>query len=328
MFSRVLVPLDGSQRAELAVPVAAKIAHANGGMVILVRALTMPTDYGAWAVAPVSGEAIAGEASAYADYLAHIAVSPALTGLTVERVVSYGMPVMAILDTIQTHQADSVVMTTNGRTGLTRWVLGSVARQIACQATVPVLVLHEHGPTLGDIARDGTSSPRFLVPLDGSPLAEAAVTPAAALAQALAQRAALHLALVISPYDQTATNLSEAALVEHADTYLRGVTACIQQQYPSITVTRSISTNFDAADTLIRCAQQGDATPGLPAIAPSDAIVMATHGRSGITSWVMGSVTERVLNATSLPLLVVHAPTKASDDRAFVAAGTAVGAAL
>lgn len=320
MFSHLLVPLDGSAHAESALPLAAKLAKANSARLVLVRVRRTATEYVSWGVLPMSADLIDVEDADCAAYLAQVAASPMLAGVEVETEVLSGMPAPAILDAVAYHEIDLVVMTSHGRTGLARWAFGSVARQVAYHAMVPVLVVREHGFHLADVSGDDQGRPRVLVPLDGSPLAETAIEPALALVTALGPHAALHLALVISPYDESVTGQSIPTLTEQAESYLRGVAAAIALRQPEIAVTHCVCTNFDAAEALIHLAEQGDQTDGLPTIPPADVVVMATHGRSGIAAVVLGSVTERVLHGTKLPLLIAHAPASAKGARSFTTA--------
>ena len=68
----------------------------------------------------------------------------------------------------------------------------------------------------------------------------------------------------------------------------------------------SVAEGKDVAEALIRIAERGEAVESTGLLGGCDLLVMATHGRSGLQRWVMGSVTERVLGATKLPLLIVH----------------------
>jgi nucleotide-binding universal stress UspA family protein len=91
-------------------------------------------------------------------------------------------------------------MTSQGNTGVKRWMLGSVAQKIARYSAVPVLVLHEKGPVPAGPHLD-TRPLRVLVPLDGSTLAKSAIEPAAQLAAAIAApgQGSLHFMQVIKP---------------------------------------------------------------------------------------------------------------------------------
>lgn len=73
-----------------------------------------------------------------------------------------------------------------------------------------------------------------------------------------------------------------------------------------LTVTSSVVVHLDVADTLIRMAEHGEFVEDIAGFEGCDVIAMTTHGRSGPQRWVMGSITERVLGATRLPLLIVR----------------------
>jgi nucleotide-binding universal stress UspA family protein len=315
MFTRIVVPLDGSERAERALPVAARIAHASGAQIILLRAVPVPvplTSVFAPTVHDASVPAFMEASETQAkDYLERIAGSPRLAGLATEIMVPVGAPAAAILDAVASHTADLVVMCSHGATGLTRWVLGSVAQHVARHAPVPVLVLRESGPIPAGPHPDPEQPLRILVPLDGSQLAQAALGPAADLAVALAAPApgALHVALVISPYEAAQNNMPEALVREGAKEYLAGVADRLGASTPAygqLTITWSVGVGLDVATTLVRIAENGEDAEGAGILGGCDLIAMATHGRTGLARWALGSVTERVLQATALPLLIVR----------------------
>lgn len=319
MFTRVLVPLDGSPRAERALPVAAKIAAANRGTVVLVRVVTIPLEYGPALIPPLSVDTMEAERTEFTGYLAEMAGLPVFANVRMETEVLLGPPAQTILEAASTKQADLVVMTSHGRTGFSRWLLGSVAQHIAQHAPVPVLVLREQGPKLVGQHPDVEHLPRLLIPLDGSPLAEAALEPAAALAAAISAEPALHLVVVVSPYEAIQENMPEALVVQGAKDYLSGVAERIKQANPALTVTWSVGTGLDVAETIIRIAERGDDTEGAGVFGGCDAIAIATHGRTGFTRWALGSVTERVLHSTKLPLLIVRPSKTAAAAQAAIA---------
>ncbi len=203
MFKRILVPLDGSTRAERAIPVAARIARASGGAVVLARAVNVAIGF----LPSLVGEATvvqsvldAGQAAAE-EYLAGIKQAPELVDITTETRILFGPVGSAILASAESSQADLIVLCSHGYTGMTRWALGSVAEKVARYALVPVLVLREAGPVPTGPHPDVTRPLRALVALDGSLLAKAALEPAASLIAALSAPAqgTLHLVRVVKP---------------------------------------------------------------------------------------------------------------------------------
>lgn len=148
----------------------------------------------------------------------------------------------------------------------------------------------------------------ILVPLDGSPLVEAALVPAASLAVSLAAPgpAFLHLAQVIAPVREAQ---SKDVTREQAETYLVYLRETTRDQH--LAITWSILPSHDVAGALVSLAETGGQTQeGQQAILAEncDLIAMSTHGRHGLERWVMGSVTDRVLNTSRRPLLVVRPP--------------------
>jgi nucleotide-binding universal stress UspA family protein len=102
-------------------------------------------------------------------------------------------------------------------------------------------------------------------------------------------------------------------LVHKASTYLKEMAAKLKDGSidPALAnrhldVTWSVMLDSDVANTIIRAAENGDAQDGSGSIARCDGIAMSTHGMSGIRRWAMGSVTERVMYGTRLPLLITR----------------------
>jgi nucleotide-binding universal stress UspA family protein len=198
--------------------------------------------------------------------------------------------------------------------------VGSVAQKIARHAAVPTLVLRSDGPNLMSATGDGKRSMRALAPLDGSPEAETALEPAARLVAALAApgQGALHLLHVVQLEDTTDTAPNaKQSLQDEAEMYLRGVAERLTRAPLaglSLMVTWSVICDPDAASAIIGAAEGEAANAGDRASAPPyDLIAMASHGRSGYELWAMGSVTERVLHTSALPLLIVSPATTQPD---------------
>lgn len=324
MLTRILVPLDGSARAERALPVAARLARSAGGTVLLTSvANPMPVVATPFEVPHDLKSYVEGEIEAAKEYLAQVNRRPELTGVDTEVVASIGRPVAEeLVELARVHHTDVIVMCSHGRGGLARWALGSVAQHVVRCAPVPVLVLKDNGSTLVDAKADGpVQSIRVLVPLDGSPLAERAIAPAAQLAAALAapSEAIVHLLhvieypVVVYPAFTPAVFPPEGTREHHrlqdqANAYLHRVAQRFAEPPLNalrVQVVRSVVFDEDAATAIAACAARtaGDAADRTVS---ADLIAMATHGRTGIARMTMGSVTERVLQATKRPLFVIR----------------------
>ena len=313
MFKHIMVPLDGSSRAESALPVAARLARASGSQLTLLRVVTpaIELDVRPMPLATTSELALEEEVARANGYLVQLAASNELEGITVRTETLSGPVAKTLLLFTHLQQVDLIVMCSHGSTGLKRWVLGSVAEKVARHSAIPVLVLHEDGPKLSIAPADPV---RLLVPLDGSTLAEAVLTPAAQLCAALAApgRGTLHLARVLkrppAAEDEQEYPVYETARAE-AMTYLQTIIARLKQGEAAVldlTMSATVQVQTDVAETLIRLAEHGEGGKGSERFDACDVIAMATHGGSNLTYWVMGSVTERILHGSKLPMLIVR----------------------
>ncbi len=136
-LDKILVPLDGSSLAEAALPKAVELAETSGAQLLLLRAALVPTLQG---VDPVEAQIkVVREAE---EYLAQVQDRLGAAGLKdVKTTAWYGPAAYAIVEAARLHGADLIVMTTHGRSGLKRLILGSVAESVLRGTTTPILLL-------------------------------------------------------------------------------------------------------------------------------------------------------------------------------------------
>jgi nucleotide-binding universal stress UspA family protein len=244
---------------------------------------------------PAQGHAVR-EAEAYLDRLAARLQEP---GRQVETVViSSPDPARAIVDQIDVRHADLVVMGTHSRSGLDRLIAGSVAKGVVARTPVPVLLVR-NGSTGHDLSRLG-KPPRFLVPLDGTSFAEAALP----VAKSLAGDVGAELILLRSvrpllpksglldgippPLDERQEELREEAL-----------------RYLGQTADRfGLGQSVIALDA--RVAQPAEAVVAASCEHLAGLVVMSTHARTGPARFLRGSVAGQVLRRSTVPLLLVR----------------------
>lgn len=328
MFQRIIVPLDGSTGAERAIPVAARLARASGGSIVFVRAVLPPVDLSKYARQHTfvwEREAYETHRAQAASYLAGAMLTHAndLAGIDTDLEVASGLAAPAICSAARLEDADLIVMCSRGETGLKRWMFGSVAQETVRHSPVPVLILQERGAAL-PVPR-AAHPLRVLVALDGSPLSESALSPAVELLAALAAPAqgTLHLLRVVDlpatggrwrSQAHVSTTMREQATQE-AETYLKAVAHRLQVETPAslkLTVTTSVAISTDVAGTQFKLAEY---TGSPEQIGGCDLIVLAMDRHGALRRLVSGSVPEKVLGSTRLPLLVVRpheAPTEYS----------------
>lgn len=304
MFQTIVVPLDGSDLAWQALPVAARLARALGSTLYLVRVTVSPFSsflpvYDIPLYLPRVEQEDHRRATAYLEQLAEV---PELSGITITTNAFAGDPATAILETAHQRPAPLIVVSSHGDTGIKRWMLGSVATKIVHHSHDPVLLLRPDGP--GSLLEPSRAF-RWLVPLDGSLLSEQALDPAIALTKALSapEKGTIHLACVL-PSHQVAKN---AHLREDAQKYLAGVKQrlCEHASTCGLHIATSLLTESDVASALISLAETGKgAAPGEQG--GCDGIALTTHGWNAVQRWMMGSISERIVNTTTLPLLIIR----------------------
>ncbi len=285
MIGTVIVPLDGSDLAELAIPYAEAIARRSGAPIHLLR------------VVPTQREATAEEEAR--RYL-ETAAGQLVDGERVQISVRVGDPAEEIAEAAAEQAAPLIVMTTHGRSGLSRWWYGSVADKVVRSGAAPVFLLRS-----AEVQPKGPEIHSILVPLDGSPYSEAALPYATEMARTfdaeihlvrVAETAQLYGMLGPGTMTPPATDtLNEIAqqLVRDAQEYLARVEERLRGEGLRV-----------SSDTL-------EGIPGEQILAYEreravDLVVMATHGRTGLSRVVFGSVAERVLKSGSEPVLMVH----------------------
>lgn len=319
MFHHILVPLDGTDVAEQAIPVAARIAHASGSSLTLVRVIHTPIRSGSFGAEPVTGLAPNALETQYAlahHYLSTIPKTYAaeLAGVPLETDIELGATASGIASAARLEQADMIVLCSRGKTGLTSWVLGSVARQLSHRSPVPILVLNAHG---NPSVLSTTPSWRITVPLDGSELAESALEPALHLASTLHSTMLweLHLVRVVAlPHtvsskwkfqQSTSTEQVEQEMLA-AEDYLQTVIARLKQgplASQDVLFTISVICATEVGETLV---QHVEHTQSAIEGEYANLIVMTSHGRSGIRRVLLGSVAGKVLSTARCPVLIIR----------------------
>lgn len=293
MYSKILVPLDGSPLGERAMPLAETLAQALDAKIILTQAVHTPgLPTGVLNAAQIR---LMDEAEAY---LNKVAEPLREEGLMVEVGVPFAAADDGILDEIDLRKADLVVMTTHGRSGFNRWIYGSVAEAVLARSPAPVLLVRANEEIPPHVLDH--PEPQILVPLDGSVFAEAALPHAVAMAKAL--NAQIMLICVHEPPPVTASDImTHPERIERVfdkeqhevEAYLMAVTEQVRSE--GVTAHPLLRAGAVAQTILEECWAQGISL-----------VVMATHGRTGLGQMLFGSVAMEVLKKGTLPVLLVR----------------------
>ncbi|MBI4519644.1 MAG: universal stress protein [Gemmatimonadetes bacterium] len=300
MLRSILVPLDGSCFGEHALPWAGALARRSGAKVELVHVHKPVEVTQLESLTPYQFEGIAiGEYDAKAmaheqDYLAGVATRLEARGLSVTTDVLAGRTAATIEGLARERDTDLIVMSSHGRTGVSRAWLGSVADGLVRHTSTPTLLVRS-----GDDPPDWETEPHvehMLIPLDGSETSEAILEPAALVASLMASEVTLlHVVPTPAGYGR-GQHPTLTEYVKRQRTWASDYLDLVARRLAGETLrvqTRVLDANVPVKAIL------DTATEG-----PTDLIAMATHGYGGFTRAVLGSVTDKILRGVTKPMLL------------------------
>jgi nucleotide-binding universal stress UspA family protein len=297
MYDKILVPLDGSQLSERVLPYARLLAARLKIPVELLHVIDLESPRPLSPEQEIKRQAvITAEYAKSMEYLKEIAASFAEPG-AVNCAIEIDKSAEAIVDRAANVGA-LIAMSTHGRSGINRWLLGSVADKVLHAAANPLLLVRSAEDA---VQSDIQSLTQIMVALDGSPLAETVLPYAAELAQKIGLKLLLTRVFSVplpvfseeyGPYMQELWGEVE----KEAKDYLEEKARDMKAQGIRDVGTQAV-VGF-ASEKLIELAQESGQT----------LVAMCTHGRSGVNRWVMGSVTDRVVRHLVGPVLIIRAP--------------------
>jgi nucleotide-binding universal stress UspA family protein len=141
MYRKILVPLDGSDVAEAVLPHVEMLARANNSEVILLRVAVNPAYQFAMTDPSIVGVLVSNMEAETEAYLKRMTAQLTERGLSVSAEMAEGNTAECILKIAEEKGADLIAMSTHGRSGVTRWLIGSVADRVVRTAKVPVLLV-------------------------------------------------------------------------------------------------------------------------------------------------------------------------------------------
>lgn len=286
MYSKILVPLDGSRLAEQILPYVRLVAVTYN----IPMELLWVNDIEIAEWPPRSGK----------EYLQQ-AVAKYLSAVKqIDSIEADGKSAEEIVRRAANEPGCLIAMATHGMSGMRRWLIGSVASKVTQSAQNPLLLIRpieNADPALPIALRS------IFVPLDGSGLAEKALPHALALAKKLKLAVQL-LRVYTMPSDayivadgviaQGSAQFKDA-MHKEAESYLEGKVETLRAE---------------GLDDVIGTAMEGDAASEIIDLAAKTAnslIAMSTHGRSGIGRWLLGSVAEKIIQHSRAPVLLIRA---------------------
>ena len=294
MYNKVLVTLDGSRLSECAIAPAAWIACVSGSEEITLLRITES-----------GGERARRRSENYLKLRAVTAMEADVRNLKISGLSSptikwasersgVGKAASAIIEFSESYGADLVVMSTHGRSGADRWLMGSVAEKVLRGADVPVMIVPDPKP----FPTPSLELKKILLPLDGSDLAESAL----ASVEQLARVSGVEVILlhVEPPKD------SNPFVGARGPSHLNGHHRADVDSYLASVSKRLVALGASVEVTI------REGLPGLEIIDAAedwavDLIVMSSHGRTGLAEWAFGSTADQALRLAAVPVLLIRA---------------------
>ena len=295
MYEKILVPLDGSDLAEIALPYAEELAGALGCEITLIH------------VSESADEKYENMHQLYIEKIVEATIQDAekfrknkrAKKIKVSSVHLTGHVAEQIVDYADKENIGLIVMTTHGRSGIRRWILGNVAAKVVRATDRPIaLIRAKDTPPEARAERIN----KILVPLDGSKASEVVIPHVSELASKL--KAEVVLFQVVAPSYFVYAIPGEAVLqphspedlqnmIENSKLYLDKVGAEFRDK--GIETTSEVGIG-GPAEEIIRIADEIQV----------DMVAMSTHGHSSISLWAFGSNADKVLHAGDTPVLLVR----------------------
>ena len=298
MYEKILIPLDGSELAEVALPYAEELAGRLGSEVTLLV---------------VTESAESQDYHNHQLYIQHL-VEPTMRlaeryskksgdkAIKVESTILTGHPAEEIVTYAEKDGSSLIIMATHGRSGIRRWSMGSVADKVVRAATQPVALIRAKGAR-PDVRERGILN-RALVPLDGSKESEAVIPYIEELASKL--EAEIVLVQVLERPSHVYAGGEGGNLTPYTDAEmepLKAQAASYLEKMISLLNGKGIPTRSE-----VRVGSPAQEITNLADETDSDMVAMSTHGKSGFSRWAFGSVADKVLHAGNTPLLLVRTP--------------------
>lgn len=296
MFSKILVPLDGSPLAECVLPHAALFAGAFGAKVTLLHVVECnPSNSASTPIDPLEWRVRKAEAQAYLNaQIERLGEADVVA----DAVLLEGQPAQRIIEFVRENGSDLIILSSHGVSGFSAWNVGSLVNKIIQRVHISSLLVRAFQPACEEII--GLRYRHILAPLDGSPRAECVVPSAARLAEL--QEAQLILAHIIAkpaifqhmPAEPEYLEIAQRLLEynrRQADDYLEA----LQSHLPGKIATRVVRGD----DIAVRLHQ-------LIGEEEADLVVLSAHGHSGKAQWPYGSITTNLIAYSGTPMLIVQ----------------------
>ena len=289
MYERILVPLDGSELAEQAVPYVEGLASKFNSEVIVITAC-LPGD-------PLE--------RALTEYIERRVEKIQSLGMKARSLCIHGEPAASIIDFAGKNDVSLIAISTHGRTGVSQWLLGSIASKVVQRSHIPVFLIRSSQPAKTPADKE---LQKILLTLDGSQFSEAIIPYVEKLAEAMGSEVTLLRVVEPSKLPQLAAYADRERYEKDFIDKLKKDAKSYLDKKKTALAGKGIKVNSallegKADETILQYAE--DKSVNL--------IALTTHGFSGVNKWAYGSVASRIIEGSSQPTLLVRPTLPASD---------------
>ena len=284
MYSKILVPLDGSELAEQALSHAEGIAKRFNGEAILLTTF-------------VPGDRLEHPLKSYMEEKVEELQS---SGIKASPLYVQGDAATAIIDFAESNNIGLIILTTHGCTGDRCWPLGSISSKVLQRSHVPTLLIRPGQPGTAPVEKDLR---KILIALDGSPIAEVIIPYVEGLIKGADSELVLLMIIepIVLPHMATYRDHEKfhdelmARAEKEAETYLSKIESDLRNK--GIKVSSALMQG-KPNQAILQYAEDNSIT----------LIALTTHGYSGISRWVYGSVASHIIEGSPKPVLLVRPP--------------------
>jgi len=304
MFERILVPLDGSELSERALPYAEELGTRLGSEIILITVGTLDETMEHPERRVYLSKTVANMEQGIKKSAARAAVKVKVPSSVVSSPDHILRPAHEFLDYADKENIDLIIMGTHGRTGITRWMLGSTANKVVQAFKCPILLIRAKGDMPASVHLE-----KILVPLDGSKESEAVLPFIEYLASKIEPAVSL-LNIVEMPYHVYASPVvtgyggAGIARVPYNEEELKPFREAAEKYIKS--VNDKLAAAGIQVNSEVRVGSPGDEIIEVEKEMRPDIVAMSTHGHSGFGRFDHGSITDKVLHGGNTPLLLVR----------------------
>jgi nucleotide-binding universal stress UspA family protein len=290
VYENILVPLDGSELSEKALPYAKSIAKTkNSNMILFAVSLKIFAER---------------RDHLFASYLEVYANELNVEGIKATKATSYGNVAAEIVQYANNNNIDLIVIATHGYSGAKQWMFGSITQKVLYGTTIPVLLIKSKS------AEVSVELNRILVAVDGSSYSESTFPYVEELAKDTNKEILLlHICEppIVPSYGSRPINKNWkkyrdnmwAETENQAINYLKKTTAAMVKKGLKVKSRVVKAQTEKVAQSIMQISQEENI----------DLIVMTTHGRTGVSSWAYGNIASKIVKEFSQPILVIRPAT-------------------